>query len=165
MPEYINVDSDPFVTPDQLVDLGGPWPWDDSSVDEAWCSHVLEHLPGETFFHFLRELYRVLKPDAPVKLILPWPTHDIFRNDPTHVRMVTPSTMIMFSRKYIDILAKRDMILTDFGRRNGVNFELDPKILYKFDESVDPDDPELDWKSKHLNNIIFEWHGTMRAIK
>lgn len=162
----MNVDSEAFENPDVVCDLGAErWPWPDSSVDAAHCSHVLEHLPGETFFHFLRELYRVLKPGAPVKLILPWPTHDIFRNDPTHVRAVMPATMIMFSRKYIDLLREQGKYLTDFGARNGINFELDPKIQYKFGEGVDADDPELEWKAQHLNNIIFEWQGVMRAVK
>jgi len=166
LPGWTNVDCETFENPDVVCDLGREiWPWRNSSVDEARASHLLEHLPGESFFHFLRELYRVLKPNAPVHLILPWPRHDIFLNDPTHVRAVMPATMVMFSRKYIRMLAEQGKFLTDFGARNKIDFELDPKILYKFSDGVDTNDPELAWKAAHLNNIIFEWHGTMRAIK
>ena len=163
----MNVDAETFEAPDVVCDLGlDRWPWEDSSVDEAVASHVLEHLPGDSFFHFLRELYRVMKPGAPVKLFLPWPTHDIFRNDPTHVRPVTPATMVMFSRRYVRILEEeKGLILTDFGLRVGVDFELDNPVRYKFAPGVDTNDPELWWKAEHLNNFLFEWEGTIRAVK
>jgi hypothetical protein len=149
-----------------VCDLGrGRWPWGDNSVDAAVASHILEHLPGESFFHFMRELYRVCKPGAAVELRLPWPRHDLYLNDPTHARPVLPATIIMFSLKYIDILEKEGKFLTSFAARNNVDFELDPKVRYYFDPSVDTKDPELDWKMKHLHNVVMEWGGIMRAIK
>jgi hypothetical protein len=166
LPDCINIDSCALENPDVVCDLGvDRWPFDDNTVDGAVASHILEHLAGDTFFHFLQELYRVSKNGAVIEVKLPWPTHDIFRQDPTHARPVMPTTLAMFSRKFIDELAAREMYLTDFGRRYGVDFDFDPHIQYVFDKHVDADDPELEWKSRHMNNIIQEWSGRIIARK
>lgn len=149
-----------------LCDLGAErWPFEDSSVDEAVAEHVLEHLPGESFFHFMRELYRVLKPGGAVKVTLPHPRHDIFLSDPTHCRAVMPGTLLMFSRGQLAELRAKGMQLTDFGERCGVDFRMDPHVRYEFDAAVDLESPDLAWQSKHLNNIIKEWSTTMWAVK
>lgn len=41
-----------------------PWPFEDDSIDEARCSHFLEHLDGKERVAFMNELYRVLKKGA-----------------------------------------------------------------------------------------------------
>lgn len=53
------------------MDLRGPWKWDDDSVDEVRCSHVVEHLTGPERIHFVNELYRVLKPGASAEIETP----------------------------------------------------------------------------------------------
>ena len=53
------------------VDLTKKWPWKDASVDEAHCSHFVEHLEAEERIHFVNELYRVLKPEAKCQVITP----------------------------------------------------------------------------------------------
>lgn len=163
------MDAEPLELPDVLCDLGrSEWPWPDNSVDEAVASHILEHLPGESFFHFMRELYRVCKHNATVKVALPWPRHDIYINDPTHYRPITPGTLILFSPRYIDELAKKGQYLTNFGARTGTNFELAKEIQYCFDQSIDvqgSDPVTLDYRVRHEWNIIQEWHGVLRVVK
>lgn len=162
---YVNVDSQPLVNPDVVVDLGAAsWPWWTDSVDHVVASHVLEHLPGDAFFHFLRELYRVCKPDATVDIALPHPRHDIFLNDATHCRAVMPGTLAMFSKRHVEALAAKGDFLTPFYKYHGVDFDM-PTVRYAFDASVDMNDPELMWKAKHLNNIIFEWTATLTVKK
>lgn len=53
------------------VDLRKPWPWDDGSVEEAHCSHFVEHLTGLERIHFVNELYRVLIPGGKCQIIVP----------------------------------------------------------------------------------------------
>lgn len=166
LPGYVNVDLQPEVAPDVQLDIGrDPWPWDDNSVDGALASHIMEHLPGEAFFHFLRELYRVCKNGAEVTVVVPHPRHDSFLGDPTHVRPIIPATLVMLSKRYAAEGRKIGQIRTPFGEYLNVDFELDPKLQYSFDPAVDLDDPELEWKAKHLNNIILETRMTLRAIK
>lgn len=166
LPGYVNVDSNSEENPDVVCDLGTEtWPWEDSSVDGAVCSHVLEHLPGGCFFHFLRELYRVCRAEAVVELYLPHPRHDIFLNDPTHCRAVTVGTMCMFSKEHWTTMRAKGIHLTPFWKYNKVDFYLDPDIKYSLDPSVSPDDPELGVKMQHLNNIVMEWKGRMTVRK
>lgn len=68
---FIGVDSRDFEGVDRVVDLTGPWPWEDASVDEVHCSHFIEHLTAPQRIHFVNELYRVLKPEAKAQIITP----------------------------------------------------------------------------------------------
>lgn len=61
-----------------------PWPWSDSSVDEAYSSHFVEHLDQQERCHFFNELWRVLKPDAKVTIIVPHWSNARAYGDPTH---------------------------------------------------------------------------------
>jgi hypothetical protein len=166
LPGYVNVDFAPSESPDVVCDLGvDTWPWPDSSVEGAVASHILEHLPGEQFFHFLRELYRVSKPGAVTEITLPHPSHDIYLNDPTHVRSVMPGTMVMFDRAYLAALAKRGDFLTSFAERCGVDFKFGPRVHYTFDPAIDKNDPNLEHRMKHERNVIFMWYSTLTAVK
>ena len=148
-----------------LCDLGTErWPFEDSSVDHLLAEHILEHLPGETFFHFLREAWRVGKNGAVLKVLLPHPRHDIFLNDPTHVRPVLPATFFGFSKKHMDALAARGLILTPFYKYHGIDFDLS-SVTYWFDEKVDKNDPTIEWRMKHEYNVIAQWGTTLTVVK
>ena len=82
--DWIGVDSIDFEGVDQVVDLRITWPWEDNSIDEVHCSHMLEHLTGAERVHFFNELYRVLKPGAPARIITPHWSHERAYGDPTH---------------------------------------------------------------------------------
>lgn len=71
-PGFIGIDTIQFPEVDVRMNLGTEtWPWDDNSVDEAHCSHMVEHLTAPERIHFVNELYRVLKPGASCSLIVP----------------------------------------------------------------------------------------------
>lgn len=69
---------------DDVVDLRKAWPWADGSVDEARCSHFLEHLTARERVHFANELYRVMRKGATCQIITPSWSHDCAYGDPTH---------------------------------------------------------------------------------
>ncbi len=71
---YANLHGGPFVT----------WPWADSSIEEAYSSHFVEHLTQVERCHFFNELWRVLKPDAKVTIIVPHWSNARAYGDPTH---------------------------------------------------------------------------------
>lgn len=83
---FTGVDVRPFPGVDVQCDLAQPddrlpfagqsqiyrrWPWEDSSVDEVHCSHMLEHVKREARPHFFNELFRVLKPGGKATFITP----------------------------------------------------------------------------------------------
>jgi predicted SAM-dependent methyltransferase len=79
---YIGVDICPPA--DQIVDLSGPWPWPDSSVDEVVAFDILEHLPDR--IATMNELWRVLKPGGLAFIETPDAAKGPgFWQDPTHV--------------------------------------------------------------------------------
>lgn len=83
-PGFLGVDQFAMAGVDVVMDVRGTWPWSDNSVDEAHCSHFLEHLTGMERVHFMNELYRVLKPGAKVTVITPhWASNRAY-GDFTH---------------------------------------------------------------------------------
>ena len=54
-----------------IADLRKKWPWKDNSVEEAHCSHFIEHLLPAERIHFVNELYRVLIPGGKCQVITP----------------------------------------------------------------------------------------------
>ena len=80
-PGWVNVDRCPPA--DQIVDLEGPWPWPDSSVDEILAQDVIEHLRDK--IHTMNELWRVLRPSGHVTIGVPTTDGCGAFQDPTHV--------------------------------------------------------------------------------
>lgn len=117
---YIGVDIAPPA--DQIVDLAGPWPWPDSSVDEVLAFDVCEHIgdcrhcdelwscqycdPGALDPnqrhplgrpHFMNELHRVLKPGARATIETPNASRGVgYWQDCTHVSPYCLSTFKYF---------------------------------------------------------------------
>jgi len=92
---FIGADIRPFPGVDVVCDLATqPWPWPDSSVEEAYSSHSVEHIASKEIdfkleidwtnhthkltkivsrprAHFFNELYRVLRPGGKAVIITP----------------------------------------------------------------------------------------------
>jgi hypothetical protein len=122
---FINVDK--YGTPDVLCDLEQfPWPWEDNAVAEVELFHVLEHL-GETtatFIAIMKELYRVSAAGAVVRITVPHPRCDDFLNDPTHVRIITPEMMTLFSKRMNEEFKARGAANSPLAFYHDVDFEI-----------------------------------------
>lgn len=69
---FIGVDSRQFEGVDVVADLGaGKWPWQDETVEDVHCSHMVEHLAAMQRIHFVNELHRVLKRGGKANIIVP----------------------------------------------------------------------------------------------
>lgn len=122
---YINVDL--FGNPDLKYDLEVvPWPWEDSCVEEIVLHHVLEHLgsSADIYLNIIKELYRVCKPDAIIKIDVPHPRHDDFIADPTHCRIVTPRGLSHFDQKLNKAWIDGGFSDTPLGVYLNVDFEI-----------------------------------------
>jgi len=91
---WVNIDINPDVKADIHRDLNKGLPFDDNSVDEVWCSHLLEHLDDMIFA--MEEIYRVMKPNAPITIRFPYCNSPSAWNDPTHKRALNPNTFKWF---------------------------------------------------------------------
>lgn len=127
---YVNVDK--YGTPEVRCDLEAfPWPWPDSSVDEVLLSHVLEHLgqTPEVFIGVMKELYRVCRDGARVRVRVPHPRHDFFLTDPTHVRPILPATFTLFSRRLNAEWAVGKAANSPLALYHGVDFEIESHVM------------------------------------
>ena len=97
--DFLNVDDDPLVSPDFIVNLEeAKLPFEDNSVEEIRAYHILEHI--KNFIPLMQEFYRICKHGAVVDIIAPHHNHEVFYGDPTHVRSITVNGMYLFSKKY-----------------------------------------------------------------
>lgn len=56
-------------------------PEKDASVSLIYCSHTLEHLEGASAKHFLKECYRILRPNGVMRIALPNTRNDAYFYD------------------------------------------------------------------------------------
>jgi hypothetical protein len=75
------------------------------------------------FLAIMRELYRICRPDALVRIAVPHPRHEDFISDPTHVRPITAATLRLFDRKLNDAWAEAGLSNTPLAHHLGVDFE------------------------------------------
>jgi len=96
--EYMHLDAYDFSAayPEEAFmqhNVKDPLPFEDGSIEEIWCNHMLEHLPPrhpEKDIDFLvwvmNEFHRVLKVGGKAHCIVPWCEHANNRRSPGHYR-------------------------------------------------------------------------------
>ena len=147
-----------------------PWPWPSDSAEEVLLSHVLEHLgqAPATYLAIMRELWRVCRPHARVRVIVPHPRHDHFLNDPTHVRAITPDGLRLFSQRLNKEWEKAGAANSRLGLEHGINFE-----VVKVEEHPDPafaDLKKTNWGafqslSRTAGNVVAEYEIILEVVK
>lgn len=172
LPGYVNVDK--YGEPDLRHDLEQfPWPWPSDSVDEVLASHVLEHLgqTPEAFIGVMKELYRVCRHGAEVRIAVPHPRHDDFLGDPTHMRAITPMTLALFSRRQNLEWAAKQGSNTTLALFHSVDFET-RKVARVLEEPyqselkagrISPE--EIDQLARERNNVVRELRFVLEVIK
>jgi len=79
------VDIDPGNQPDVACDLNKfPYPFQDSSVDQVYAKHILEHL--EDLYGIFREVHRVLKDGGDFFIEVPHFSCRVAYSEPEHNR-------------------------------------------------------------------------------
>lgn len=157
---FLNIDSFLGCNPDHLLDIEKDiLPFDDSTVDEVYCHHILEHL-GEGFFHAIQEIYRVCCDGAIIDIRVPHPRHDTFLIDPTHRRPIYPHTIDMFSHKRNNADIAAGGCETPIGLIYGPNIEviahnfvLDPFYQQMFQSITEE---QCDFVARSQSNVILE---------
>jgi hypothetical protein len=172
---YINVDHQAACKPDQVVDLERfPWPYPDNSVNTIMMNHVLEHLGADrdTFLGIIKELYRVCEPDAAIHINVPHPRHDNFIGDPTHVRIVTPQVLQLFSKRLNREWIARGGANSPLALYLDVDFELvstklvlDDAWQAKLSVNGVVDADRANEAAAKYNNVASEYRMVLRAVK
>ncbi|MDB5812050.1 MAG: hypothetical protein JWN94_4172 [Betaproteobacteria bacterium] len=155
---WINLDSSPLPGVNVVADLDdcrrAPLPFAADSIDEFYCSHVLEHLRDA--LGFMQELHRIAKPGAIATIRVPYGSSDDADEDPTHVRRLFLYSFSYFSQRgywYADYGYTGDwdvdnIVLTvDAVRHAGKSFEQ----LYE--------------EVRSQRNVVLEMVTTLKAVK
>jgi len=95
-PGYLNCDYKLGIGVGRVFDASKSFPFDDSSCEEVYISHVLEHIFNwpET----LLECHRVLKLGGQFEIRVPYGI-GWHNSDPHHVRFFSPGTMDLFTQQ------------------------------------------------------------------
>ena len=96
MEGYINIDILNFKEVDIVHDLSKGIPIEENSVDEIFSSHFLEHV--EDMIFVMKEIYRVCKPGAIIKIKVPYFSSIGAFKDPTHKSFYTNKTFDYFDK-------------------------------------------------------------------
>lgn len=171
---FVNVDKFLECQPDVQMDLEVlPWLFGDNEVDEVLFHHSLEHIGADPkiFLGMMKELYRVCKPGAEIRINVPHPRHDNFIGDPTHVRIISPQVLSLFSKKnnyhwqkigapnsqlaiYLDIdfeITHAEQVVENAYMQRLVNKEISEAELRRF--------------IQEKNNIVAEYKITLKVVK
>jgi SAM-dependent methyltransferase len=171
---YVNVDKFETCAPDRVVDLEQtPWPFETSSVDEIQMIHVLEHLGADTdvFLAIVKELHRVCRPGARVLIEVPHPRHETFLNDPTHVRVVTPGVLSLFSKANCREWESLGVSNTPLALYIDVDFEIRKNEMILEQRYLDllmsgqKTEAEIMELVATLNNVVKEYRLELEVLK
>jgi len=187
--EWVNIDRIDQAGVDELIDLFTyPWvkssdglPFEDNSVEEILCSHVLEHVPHDAkwhgihpptaihrragnqdgFYGFFYEVWRVLKPGGLIHIIVPYAFSDAGVIDPTHRRYLTAASFSYLKGNHN----------APFDHQLGMSFEAvaEPMLYFPTEVYVDVGEGEDPTRAlaamlKYVN-MIREVHVVLRTVK
>lgn len=132
---YIGVDKVELPAVDIVHDLDTyPYPFESNSVDEVYCSHILEHL--DDFNKTMEELWRICKPNALIIIKGPYFKSQYAFRDPTHKHFFTEKSLRYFDDSHVfshyssarfEVLETK--LIPPLGRRRLIPFK---KILNNF---------------------------------
>ena len=95
--EYIGVDSVDLPGVDIVCDITKGLPFEDGTIDEIICVHVLEHIRNLRFI--MKEFHRILKPGGILRIRVPHCFNPGAFGDSTHCRFFTFETFNQFDKK------------------------------------------------------------------
>lgn len=133
-----------------------PWPFEDESVDEIFCSHYIEHT--RDLIAFANELYRILKTGARAEIIAPYYSSIRAWQDPTHLRAISENTFLYFNREWR---------LTNRLDHYPITADFDFESSYVLDPAwCDRSDDELQHAIRHYINVVSDIRTTLtkRAV-
>ena len=65
---WINIDIDPSVNPDLVLDVRQGLPYQDNSIDYIFMEHFFEHINQQESQKLLHECYRALKSGGVIRI-------------------------------------------------------------------------------------------------
>ena len=93
------VDIMPNFKPDLIWDLRKtPWPIEENQFEEVYAENVIEHLPDTCAI--MEELWRISKPGAKIRIIVPHYTGYLSWSCPEHYKTFSSGTFKYFNKQF-----------------------------------------------------------------
>ncbi|MCD4761498.1 methyltransferase domain-containing protein [bacterium] len=154
--DFTNIDILNLPNVDIVHNINKCIPLPDNSIEEIYSSHCLEHL--DDTIHIMKEIYRVCKPNAIVKIKVPYFKSIGAFKDPTHKQFFTEKTFDYFDHEKI-----KNQELPDYKLK--VNFKVE-KVAYLWSASWLRYLPfKKAFFLKHFWNIVRSIYYELRVIK
>jgi SAM-dependent methyltransferase len=77
-----------------------PWPFDDESVLDILCSHIIEHIKPWLMIDLMNEMWRVMKPGGQLVISMPYGVSYGYVQDPTHCNACNEATWQYFDPRF-----------------------------------------------------------------
>ena len=151
-----------------VVDLRKyPWPWEDNSVDELYCSHYCEHIEAgyinyngiekDAAFAFFDECYRILRPDGNMTVVVPNARSNRGFQDLTHRRFWVAESFLYLNNEWRTMNKLDHYAATcNFGVNVGHTMPTEMGLLHP------------DAQARRFNeswNTIYDWVATLKSLK
>lgn len=122
---FIGIDIDPKSGAD-IIASALDLPFEDSSVDEISCSHLVEHFHPNEAQNFFDEIYRVLKNGgrAWLKIDRDWLEKRLLRKDPGHKKRYSAKEIKEMVKKFPLKKVERKIYRFGWHIRNKIFVEL-----------------------------------------
>lgn len=154
---FLGVDISPDVDANVIHNLDiYPYPFEDNSCFELFCSHFIEHV--KDIKSFMEECWRILVPMGMMTVVAPYYSSVRAFQDYTHVRPISEMTFLYFSKEWME--ANK---LEHYGVK--CNFEIINNRYYFSPEFEARADAAREWARIHYNNVVQDIEVRLRAIK
>jgi len=124
-------------------------PFENSTVDYIFCSHLIEHLYYNEFYQLLKEIDRVLKKNGIFVVISPL-LGKKFYNDLSHIRPYNPG--IFFS--YFCSIQKNRSHKVDFGKYSILELQYQHKAIINIEDGWGSESKSIDFLIQLLKLIF-----------
>lgn len=128
-----------------------PYPFDDNSIDEVWCSHYIEHTSD--MIAFMEELYRIMKPGSKAMIIAPYYASIRCWQDPTHKRAISECSFLYFSKDW-----RNSQKLDHYGIKSDFDFVYGYAIK---PEWANRNEEARNFAIKHYINVVDDIQVTL----
>lgn len=63
-----------------------PWPFEDDTFNRVFMVHMMEHIKPWLVIDIMNEMWRIMKPDGVLMMVMPYPGSAGHWQDPTHIK-------------------------------------------------------------------------------
>jgi predicted SAM-dependent methyltransferase len=152
---YVNIDKNPNVGADIVMNMEEEWPFEDNSVDEVYSYHALEHC--KEYLKVMGEMYRVCKPGALLYIGVPYISSSIYN-------AINPYHHTHFNEYSFDFFDS-DKLKGTANEHTEIELKTESVTFTYFKAWRDKSEEEKRFARKHYWNVVSKIDFVLRVVK